>query len=135
MRVNLKKRTRGGIEFGIIYGTIALLVLAAGRFLPIRDLAPSCAFRTIIGFSCPTCGSTRSVAYLANGHFLSAFSMNPLVTAGIVAAILALLYCAATLVFDLPRIRLSLSEREKALFRVVAAAIVLLNWFYLAFAL
>lgn len=133
--MNLKKRTRGGIEFAIIYGTIALLALAAGRFLPICDLAPSCVFKTLTGLPCPSCGSTRSVAYLAHGHFLSAFSMNPLVTAGFVAAVLALVYCAATLVFDLRRIRVFFSEREKAVFRIVAVVIVLLNWFYLVVAL
>lgn len=135
MRVNLKKRTKGRIEFGIIYGAIAVLLLVAARFLPLLALAPQCAFQKLTGFPCPTCGSTRSIVYLARADFLSAFSMNPLITAGFVAAILALLYCAATLVFDLRRIRLSLSEREKALFRVVAVVIVLLNWFYLVFAL
>lgn len=131
MRFVFARREPGGIEFGIIYGVIALLVLFAGRFLPILALAPSCAFKALTGFPCPTCGSTRSIVHLAHAQFFSAFTMNPLVFMTFLAALVALVHGATTWVFDLPRISIALEDREKDVLRIAAVLILLFNWLYL----
>lgn len=37
-----------------------------------------CVWRGLTGISCPGCGLTRSFSYLAHGHLVDAFRMNPL---------------------------------------------------------
>jgi hypothetical protein len=135
MRFVLRKRVPGKIEFGIIYGGIALLALFACRFLPVLAFAPSCVFKGLTGLPCPTCGATRSIVFLARGDITAAFFMNPLVGACAIAAVLFLLYSLFTLIFDVPRIGVALSENEKDLLRALVVLCVLVNWLYLVITL
>jgi hypothetical protein len=131
MRVAFKKRSTGGIEFGILYGSITLLVLCAARFLPILSISPSCVFKGITGIPCPTCGSTRAAIFLSRGDVAAALTMNPLATLGFIAAVLYFFYSIVTLIFDLPRISFTLREPEKQAVRVAAIMLLLVQWIYL----
>jgi len=131
MRISLKQRTPGQIEFGVIYGGIGLLALLAGRFLPIMGLLPACIFKGLTGLPCPTCGSTRSVVHLSHGDVSASLFTNPLTASVFIAAALFFGYSVVTLLFPIPRLVLSLSEREKTWSRGIAAALVLTNWIYL----
>jgi hypothetical protein len=131
MQYGLVRRQPGDIEFGIIYGAIALFALFAARFLPVLSLAPACAFKALTGLPCPTCGSTRSVVHLADGDLLSAFSMNPLTVSVILFVVLAFVYGTVTLVFGLPRISFNLAEHEKKRLRIFCVLAVLADWAYL----
>ncbi len=135
MRFSLNKRAPGTIEFGVIYGGIVFIILIAGRFLPVLVFAPSCVFKTLTGLSCPTCGSTRCVVFLAHGNIASAFFMNPLIAAVAMAALFFLPYSLFTLVFNMPRIGVTLSENEKNQLRMLAVLLVLANWLYLVITL
>jgi hypothetical protein len=135
MRLFSQKRAKGQIEFGIIYGGIALLVLCAARFLPVLEFLPSCAFKGFTGLPCPACGSTRSLVHLAHGEFLSSLVMNPLISIGSIGSAFLFLYCVLTLAFDKPRLGLVLTEREKNVVRAGIVLLVLANWSYLFFAL
>jgi hypothetical protein len=131
MRLVFAPRGHGRIELGIIYGSIALLLLLAARFLPLLAIAPDCTFRLLTGFPCPTCGSTRSLVHLAHGDLLSAAALNPLAFASFVVAVLALLYGLAAVVFRFPRASLALSEGEERIFRVFCLLMLVANWMYL----
>jgi hypothetical protein len=135
MRVVFSRRMPGEIEFGIIYGTIAVAALSAVRLLPVLSLAPSCAFKMITGIPCPTCGSTRSLVHLASGDIFAAFMMNPLTTASFIVSILFLLYGIVALLFDLPRIKFLLTKKEGMTVRFCAVALLLAEWIYLYFRL
>jgi hypothetical protein len=135
MRLFSQKRAKGQIEFGIIYGGIALLVLCAARFLPVLEFLPFCAFKGFTGFPCPACGSTRSIIHLAHGDFLSSLAMNPLASAGSIGIIIFFLYSVLTLASDKPRLCIELSEREKKAIRAGVVLLVLANWSYLFFVL
>lgn len=135
MQIVLKKRAPGHMEFGIIYGGIVLLALLAGRFLPVLALAPPCVFKALVGVPCPTCASTRSIVCLSHGDVVSAFFMNPLVLAGALTALVYLLYSLFTSFFDVPRIVVSLSGKEKDRIRALAALLILVNWLYLVITL
>ena len=37
-----------------------------------------CGFRQLTGYPCPGCGMTRSFVFLAHGHVLEAFKLNPM---------------------------------------------------------
>jgi hypothetical protein len=131
MRVIFKKRNRGQIEFGIIYGGIAVAALIIPWFLPVLSLAPSCAFKGLFRIPCPTCGSTRSLAHLSHGEFTSALAMNPVVTLVIVFTVLYFFYSLITLIFDFRRFGFILSEREKNTVRIAAVVLLLLQWGWL----
>lgn len=131
MQVVLKKRVPGGIEFGIIYGGIAMAALIIPWFLPLLSLSPSCAFKGLFNIPCPTCGATRSVVHLSHGEFLPALAMNPIIATVIVFAVLFFFYSLITLVFDIQRICFILTEREKNAVRVIAIFLLLTQWGWL----
>lgn len=131
MRLFLKKRKPAQIEFGILYGGMAFLVLLAAWFAPWLGYLPSCAFRGLTGIPCPTCGATRSILHLAHGGILAALVMNPLIAVSFTGAILYLVYSLVTLATGAPRVLVSLTEREKNTVRIAALGLVLINWAYL----
>ena len=133
MRLFLKKRSPNQIEFGILYGFIALIVLCAGWFLPNLAFLPSCAFRGLTGMPCPTCGATRSVVHLAHGNIVASIEMNPLVAVCFIAAILYLLYSLITLSAGIPRVCIALMDTEKNVLWAGTVVLVLINWAYLIF--
>jgi hypothetical protein len=131
MRIVFSKRSPGQIEFGIIYGGIAVLFLLLARFFPLLTITPSCLFKDLTGFACPTCGSTRSVMHLAHGEVLAALALNPLIAMIFVAAALYCIYCIVTVVFGLPRLVIIPTEQERTLFRSMAVSLIVAQWAYL----
>jgi Protein of unknown function (DUF2752) len=131
MYVTFKKRSTGHIEFGVIYGSMALLLIGAARVLPILSIAPSCVLKGLTGIPCPTCGATRSVVYLSQGDLATAFLMNPLTALGFMAAVPYFFYSVITLIFNLPRIRFILTNREKIAVQKTAIMLILVQWAYL----
>ena len=55
-----------------------------------------CPIKTVTGFPCPSCGSTRAVFKILRGEFLEAIYINPL---GILLIILAFI-CPIWLIYD-----------------------------------
>lgn len=131
MQVILKKRERGGIEFGIVYGGIAVAALILPWFLPLLSLSPSCAFKALFNIPCPTCGATRSLVHLSHGELLPALAMNPIIAIVIGFAVLFFFYSVITLIFDFRRIGFVLTEREKNAVRVTAILLLLSQWGWL----
>lgn len=131
MRLHLTQRTARDIPFGLIYGEIAFLGLVAARYLPLQSMLPSCAFKALSGFPCPTCGSTRMLTHLAQADLAGAVGLNPAVALAVIGALLLLLYDAATL-FCGSRVVCCFSRRESRWIRSGAAAALLVNWLYLA---
>ena len=131
MRLFLKKRAPDQIEFGLIYGGIALVMLVVGRFQPILSFAPDCIFKGLTGIPCLTCGSTRSVAHLSHGDILSAFAMNPLMTLCLISAVLCFIYSLVSAAFDLPRISFHLTDKERNNMRAGVVMFLLVHWAYL----
>ena len=131
MRITSKERSRDDIEFGIIYGVIALAAIGSARLLPIQKLLPACLFKGIAGIPCPTCGATRSVTCLSHGDVSAAFSMNPLIALICLVAIWYFVYSTIAITLGFERLIIRLSEREALAARAGAVVIVLLNWAYL----
>ncbi len=131
MRLFLKKKDPSRIEFGIIYGGIALLMLGAGRLLPILSFAPDCVFKGLTGIPCPTCGSTRSLVHLSHGDILSALAMNPLTTLCLIAATVYFFTSIMRVAFDLPRINFLFTVKEKNVMRAGVVMTLIVQWAYL----
>jgi hypothetical protein len=131
MQLLMKKRAPDQIEFGMIFGGIALAMLGVSKLLPILAIAPDCVFKALTGIPCLTCGSTRSVVHLSHGDILSAFALNPLTTLCLISAILYLIYSLISAAFDLPRIGLLLTNSESTMIRAGAVMLLLAQWTYL----
>lgn len=88
-----------------------------------------CAFRSLTGIPCPTCGTTRAALALLNLDLAAAFAVNPLaaltgvgfIVGGVLAAVWAVLRGPVP-VLDRPVVRV-------LLWSLVAAG--LFNWVYL----
>jgi len=131
MQMLFRKRHPGEIEYGIIYGTIAAIVLIAARVLPVQEALPGCAFRGLFGLPCPTCGTTRSLIFLAQGELGSAMSLNPLVVIVVLAALAALVANLVVIAFRFPRPEVTVTSGESTAIRLSALGGVLLNWLFL----
>jgi hypothetical protein len=127
----LRLRAAEAPPLGAIFGGILLLAAGATALLGLARLPfPVCVFKAVSGIPCPTCGSTRALACLAQLDFAGAFAMNPLAAAGaFVVGAWALLDLAL-----LPQQRALALELRPALGRAARVAAVLalaLNWVYL----
>lgn len=113
------------------FAAATVLWLSAGfTSAPIPSLA--CPFRALVGLPCASCGSTRAAAALVEGDLLSALTLNPLATAGLLAfAIGGLLAVPWVLARGPVPSRL---DRISGNARVLAAAAFLGNWLYLCVA-
>jgi hypothetical protein len=131
MRMTWSPRRPGDIEYGLIFGAIAVLALAAAAVLPVTELAPVCTFRSMTGLPCPACGSTRSLACLAHGQFLASAALNPLFVAAVSAALIAFLLNGVLILFRLPRPSLHMTTGEGICIRWLAALLVVAQWAFL----
>jgi hypothetical protein len=131
MPMAFRERRRDDVEFGLIYGTIAVLALVAAYALPLVDLFPACLFKRMTSIPCPTCGATRSLVHLAHGEILKSFRMNPLFALTIIAALLGLIFNMLSLLGKFPRISITLTSSKAFLFRAAVMGAVLINWAYL----
>jgi hypothetical protein len=55
-------------------GAVYLFAFEPGK----TGFFPICMFRFFTGFTCPGCGTTRALHQILHGHFLTAFTLNPL---------------------------------------------------------
>jgi len=82
------------IWFSIAIGAIYLFVFEPGK----TGFFPACPFRSLTGFSCPGCGSTRGLHRLLHGDVVSAFEFNPIMVLALPFLLYALLrYTVAAL--------------------------------------
>lgn len=63
---------------------------------------PACPFRTLTGFTCPGCGSTRGLHRLLHGDVVAAFEFNPLMIVALPFLLFALVRYTAAAVTGRP---------------------------------
>jgi hypothetical protein len=109
-------------------GTVLGLALWFAARLP----TPQCAFHTLTGLPCVTCGATRSAFQFLRGHFAASLLFNPLAFLAFCSVTIFDLYAVAVLIMRAPRFRLrNFTHAEKLLARGGAIALVAGNWLYL----
>ena len=69
-----KRLTALLIWSSIALGATYLFIFEPGK----TGFFPACPFRTLTGFTCPGCGSTRGLHRLLHGDIVSALKFNPL---------------------------------------------------------
>jgi hypothetical protein len=133
MQVSRSYRTRDEIDYEVLWFLVSLgaaIILAA--WLSLGLPTPRCAFRSLTGLPCPTCGATRAAWQFLHGHFLASLLFNPLAF---------VLYCMIT-AFDLyvlivligraPRLRFTdFTPGERTTIRYAIFVLVGANWIYL----
>ncbi len=82
-----KRFTALGIWLALAAGTVYLFIFEPGR----SGFFPACPFRTLTGFTCPGCGSTRGLHRLLHGDVIGAFEFNPLLILSLPFLLFALL--------------------------------------------
>lgn len=101
------------------------------RLRAVAAMLPTCPFHALTGLPCPTCGTTRGVLALVDGRPLDAIAMNPLVFIGGVCLVsyiaVGMAVYARTGRFPEP----TFSPRGLVFARVLAGAVLALNWIYL----
>jgi hypothetical protein len=92
---------------------------------------PNCAFHSLTGLPCVTCGATRATIQFFHGHFAAAWSWNPLVFLIMCGIALFDAYAFAVLITRAPRLRfVGLSQFEKRAIRIAVICLLALNWAY-----
>jgi hypothetical protein len=134
----VRRHLRGG-EFDLerLCGCVILPVVLLGGALLARWPAawsPACAFHTLSGWPCPTCGTARCLRLLSRGCVGDAWLMQPLAATLLLAGAAFMLYAIVVLTARLPRLRVEWTGRRSGAVRLILAVIsllVLCNWAYL----
>ncbi len=117
-------------QVALYWGGVTLTCLAlaplAGR---LAVLSTGCAFKSLNGLPCPSCGATRAVLGLTDGSLASAFAANPLVTLALMVFGVGGLVALAMALLDLPLP--GLPRRLPMALRLGAVALLAANWVYL----
>jgi hypothetical protein len=110
----------------VVSAACAAAVLVTFGLPPVR-----CAFKSITGLPCPTCGATRAFLALVQGGWRESLALNPLVVPAVLGGTVYVPYALAVSLFRRPRLRLRLSARDRQRARVLVGAVVAGVWTYL----
>jgi glucan phosphoethanolaminetransferase (alkaline phosphatase superfamily) len=113
-----------GIGLLILWGGLVLIALIIS--ISTGNDIQLCTFRRVTGFPCPTCGSTRVVYSLAQGHVLTALEINPFTSLLILVAPVA-----AAWIYVTRRTRPRLTQRAHTIIVGVVLALLVANWWYI----
>jgi hypothetical protein len=115
----------------IVWGVMMIaLVMAGAIFGEYLDLLPACAFKSVTGIPCLTCGGTRSILALSQFDLVSAFLFNPLAVLIAIALILFSAAIALGIIFR-KSVMIKLSRGDAKIARILIAAAIAINWAYL----
>ena len=133
MRLQWRYRSSNELDHELIWLAVSVASIAgAAVWLAFALPWPKCAFKTVTGLPCVTCGSTRSLIEFLHGHFLAALKWNPLAFAAICGLVAFDLYAAVVLIGRTARLRIiDWTAGEKTAARCGVIGLLLLNWIYL----
>lgn len=102
-----KRLTALLIWLSIALGATYLFIFDPGK----TGFFPACPFRTLTGFTCPGCGSTRGLHRLLHGDIVSALEFNPLMVLSLPFLLYALVRYTAAAVSGRPLQRHNLDAK------------------------
>jgi hypothetical protein len=108
---------------------LGVLLMCASLLVKWNVPLPRCAFKTVTGFPCFTCGATRALAALGRFEVLQALKFNPLITLACVGVPVWLGTVLLEASFA-PGLHFRLPLRLKTILWLLAAAAIA-NWVYL----
>lgn len=135
MKIEIIKRRKGELNLPLVYLSIVGLGGIGIYLLYVLDRIPffPCVFKSVTGYPCATCGSTRLVLNLLAMDIWSAFLSNPfLFLLGILFGVWGLY--GFYIWFTGNKIRIRWTQKEARRFRWGVLILFLLNWLYLILA-
>ncbi len=120
-----RARAAGGVAIAIASVAGVLLLGLVARFLLESELTWRCPSIVLFNLPCPSCGTTRALAALAQLQLLEALRLNPLLVLGFAAALATSL---AASILKIPWRKLN----GRCGWMLLGGA-VFLNWIYLLF--
>ncbi len=118
--------------WAVLAGAYAAGGLVVARFAPgVTTVLPPCPFRALTGLPCPTCGTTRALLALANGHPGAALLENPLAVAVALTALAAGVWGLGRFLAPSHVPPLAPAPDRETRWARLAAVALLLNWAYL----
>jgi hypothetical protein len=116
-------------SIALLWGLVALLLVALSPWASaIGDSLWTCAFKSLTGFACPTCGVARAAVALAHLDFVNALTRYPLAAAGWILFLLGGLGAASMSLAG--RTPPAIPGRLPLGARLALVAAVLANWAY-----
>ena len=133
MKVRWDKRggTAGLMVFGLLGMGLLFVVFCVPVDRMLESVGHRCPMKSLTGYPCASCGSTRALVAAGDLDLGRAFQLNPLATAVFLILCLASPWALLTALFRLPRPHL---HEVSTSVRLTAAACVafsiLANWAY-----
>jgi hypothetical protein len=133
MRLVYRPLAPGELDYELLWLSVSLGSLGlAATWLSVGLPWPQCAFHTITGHPCATCGMTRSAIQFFHGHFFAALRWNPLVFTALCGLSIFDAYAFAVVTTRAPRLRFgALTAAEKNFVRASIVTLLVVNWIYL----
>ncbi|HEX4638409.1 MAG TPA: DUF2752 domain-containing protein [Chthoniobacterales bacterium] len=133
MRIVRRPLAPGELDYEFVWLSVTMTALAmAAVWFALGLPWPHCAFLTLTGHPCLTCGATRCTIAFFHFDFVSALKWNPLVFAFLCALSIFDAYAAIVLVLRGRRLRVvQFTLSQKKFIRVAAILLLLSNWIYL----
>jgi len=114
---------------GLVLLWLALGAAAVWLAARTGQTAQLCLFKRLSGMPCPACGLTRGLLSVLQGEIAAAWLYNPLLF-----SIIAIFFGhSLARLFFAHSLRMQFSPRERAIGWVLAVAVGLANWAYVAF--
>ena len=131
MKVVRRPLAPGETDLELLFAPI-LAACMAGGFLLLRGghSFPECPFAGFTGHPCLSCGTTRAMHALLQGHLFEAFTWNPLALLVFILIVFWMVYAFAVAGRRTLRLRLIGFTFTS---RVTLIGVVILNWGYLFF--
>ena len=115
----------------LILSSLIVLACPVVRLFGLDHLGITfCYFKATTGHACLTCGSTRAFGHLARFDPVSAFAVQPLVTAGVLFVLVWGLIDGALRIGS-KRTRVTLQGTARHVATAVLLILAALNWIYL----
>jgi hypothetical protein len=113
-------------SIGVVATWLVLVGLAAWLSEARGMHPPTCMFRLVSGYPCPTCGSTRAGLAILRGDLATALAHNPLITSLPLLVAIATVWRLGTGSIPTP----NLHSRSGLAVSILAAAALAANWAY-----
>lgn len=133
MQLHWRKPAPQELDHELLWLTVSLGTgLALVGWFAAQLPTPRCAFHSLTGLPCVTCGATRAAIQFLHGHFGASFLYNPLAFLAYCGLLAFDLYALAVLATRAPRLRIeNFAPGERLLARTVIIALLAGNWLYL----